>query len=47
MMARIAAWWHRVIIGHEQYAVRVSVPLFDPSAKGVYIRCSCRKDWSL
>lgn len=36
-------FWHK---DHFVYAHKVSVPSWDMSAKGWYIKCSCGKDWA-
>lgn len=38
---------HRRLLGHEQTSRRVSVPMFDPSARGILVKCSCGKMWAL
>jgi hypothetical protein len=38
-------WWHRRR-GHAQTVRRVSVPGFDPFARGELIDCSCGKGWA-
>lgn len=40
-------WWHRYILRHQQQGTRASVPMFDISAKGLLVKCSCGKDWAL
>lgn len=42
----MTAWWHRTVRRHSQRISRVSVPLFDPSARGLLIRCSCGEVWA-
>ncbi|QDH91797.1 hypothetical protein SEA_PHRAPPUCCINO_122 [Mycobacterium phage Phrappuccino] len=39
-------WWHRAVLGHTQEHRRVTVPLFDPFAKGELIVCSCHRSWA-
>jgi len=45
---RLAVWLHRKRnAGHHSLLRRVSVPSFDPSARGILIRCSgCEKVWA-
>jgi len=42
---KVSMWRHHRQ-GHEITSTRVSVPLFDPSAKGVLWKCSCGETWS-
>lgn len=39
-------WWH-LLLGHRITGTRVSVPLFDPDAKGLLYRCDCGKVWAV
>lgn len=40
-------WWHHRVLGHAVVVRRVSVPLWDPSARGLLFDCICGKDWAL
>ena len=40
-------WWHRVVRKHSQVEARVTAPMFDPSAKGILVKCSCGEMWAL
>lgn len=40
-------WLHREVLGHSQDVHKVSVPMFDPGARGLMIYCSCGKMWAL
>lgn len=44
--ARLPLWWHIWVLGHDQTIKRVSVPAWDPSAKGLLVDCSCGKGWA-
>jgi len=46
-MNELIAWWHRAVLRHDQLRHRVTVPMVDLSARGIYVKCSCRKTWSL
>lgn len=45
---RLSIWWHRKRNpGHHSLLRRVSVPSWDPSARGYLIRCSgCERTWA-
>lgn len=30
-----------------RYNPFITVPMFDPSARGIYAKCSCQKEWAL
>lgn len=45
-LARMPLWWHMRVLGHDQTVRRVSVPAFDPSARGLLIDCSCGVGWA-
>ena len=47
MEEQFAAWWHAKVLRHEQKRYRASVPMFDLSAKGIYVKCACGKRWAL
>jgi hypothetical protein len=38
-------WWHKWR-KHTVEECRVSVPMWDISAKGILYKCSCGKDWA-
>jgi len=40
-------WWHRKVLKHKQEERRVSAPLWDISAKGLLVKCSCGTEWAL
>lgn len=39
-------WWHEYVLKHKMFKRRVSVPIFDPSAKGILVDCQCGKSWA-
>ena len=39
-------WWHIRRTGHEVRYSRVSVPLFDMSARGDLWTCECERTWA-
>jgi hypothetical protein len=43
----VSRWWHRVVLKHAQIESHVSVPMFDISAKGLWVECSCGKEWAI
>lgn len=48
VLMRLSVWWHRKHNeGHHSLLRRVSVPLWDPSARGYLIRCTgCERTWA-
>lgn len=46
MIEAFVARFHQRILQHDQTESHVSVPLFDPTARGILIRCSCGKRWA-
>ena len=40
-------WWHARVLGHAQTERRVTVPVFDPWARGILVRCKCGRTWAL
>lgn len=42
----ISRWWHERVLGHLILMSRVSVPMFDPGAKGYLWDCTCGKRWA-
>lgn len=48
ILMRLSVWWHRKTNpGHHSRLRRVTVPMFDPSARGILIRCSgCDRMWA-
>jgi len=47
MFPAISSVLHKKFRNHVQTYIRVSVPMFDPSAKGILIKCECGKTWAL
>ena len=43
----IIIWWHKAVLKHEQWPVKVTPPLFDPTAQGILVKCMCGKEWAL
>lgn len=44
---RLSIAWHVLRRGHHLRWKRVTVPMFDPSAEGALVDCSCGKGWAL
>ena len=38
--------WHKYALKHHIETSRVSVPMFDPGAKGLLHKCECGKVWA-
>ena len=47
MFQQINIWWHSHYYKHSQRWNRVTVPMFDMSAKGYMVHCDCGKDWAI
>lgn len=39
-------WWHHKVLGHAVLVRRVTVPVWDPSARGVLYDCICGHEWA-
>jgi len=40
-------WWHEVVLRHTLRRNRmITVPSWDPHARGLLVHCSCGKTWA-
>jgi hypothetical protein len=46
MIGSLQRWWHTRVKNHGMVSRKVSVPMWDPSAKGWLHRCSCGEVWA-
>ena len=47
MLTQLSVLWHCWTTEHYTTESKVSVPSWDPSAKGVLIKCECGRTWAL